>query len=224
MPTSAQPAPQDRAPLDRDRILEAAVVIADESGLESLTMRKLAESLGVEAMSLYYHVSNKEDILDGMTDLVVSKIELPPRDNDWKAAMRLRAISAHDVFGRHPWAIALMDSRTNPGPAALRYFDAVIGCLREAGFPIAMVAHAFAAIDAYIYGFSMQEMSLPFENEHDVTEIAEDLLEQFPTDDYPNLAAMIVDHALQPGYNFADEFAFGLDLILDGFENLLETP
>ena len=212
---------KQRSRLDRDRVLEAAVALADESGIDALTMRKLADGLGVEAMSLYYYFSNKDEILDGMVDRIVGEIELPSPDDDWKTAMRTRAISAHDVFARHPWSIALMETRTNPGPAALQYYDAVIGCLRNAGFRIAMVAHAFSAIDAYIYGFSLQEQSLPFEDEHDVKDVAEDVLAQFPTDAYPNLAAMIFEHALQPGYRYADEFEWGLDLILDGLERLL---
>lgn len=214
---------RQRTRLDRNRVLDAAVSLADQNGIDALTMRQLADGLGVEAMSLYHYFSNKDEILDGMVDRIVGEIELPSPDDDWKTAMRRRAISAHDVFDAHPWSIALMETRTNPGPAALKYYDAVIGCLRDAGFRIDMVAHAFSAIDAYIYGFSLQEQSLPFEDEHDVKDVAEDVLDQFPTDDYPNLAAMIVEHALQPGYRYADEFVWGLDLILDGFERLLEA-
>ena len=186
-------------------------------------MRKLADRLGVEAMSLYHHVSNKDDMLDGMVDLVVEEIELPKPGDEWRAAMRARAVSAHDVFSRHEWAASLMESRTNPGPATLRYYDAVLGCLRRGGFSMALAAHAFSALDAYIYGFGMQEISLPFDGEEEVKEVAEALLEGFPVDLYPNLYEMIVDHALQPGYNYAAEFEFGLDLILDGFERLLDA-
>lgn len=218
-----QTGPKDerRRPLSRERVLRAAVELADERGLAALSMRKLADRLGVEAMSLYHHVSNKDDMLDGMIDLVVEEIELPKPGDEWRTAMRSRAVSAHDVFARHEWAASLMESRTNPGHATLRYYDAVLGCLRRGGFPMALAAHAFSALDAYIYGFGMQEISLPFDGEEEVKEVAEALLEGFPVDLYPNLYEMIVDHALQPGYNYSDEFEFGLDLILDGFERLL---
>jgi len=201
-------------------VLQGAVVLADESGMSTLTMRRLAQELGVEAMSLYYHVANKDDMLDGMMDVVIGEIELPSTDGDWKIAMRSRAISAYEMLGRHPWASALMDSRTNPGAASLKYYDAVIGSLRAAGFSIAMAAHAFSAIDAYVYGFGLQEIKLPFDNEEEATEVAQELLEQFPKDDFPSLYEMIVDHVLQPGYDYAAEFEFGLDLILDGLEGM----
>ena len=211
--------PQDpRVPLTRERVLTEAVAMADETGIETLSMRKLAQRLGVEAMSLYYHVSNKDDILDGMIDIVVGEIELPERGSDWKHVMRRRAISAHAVFARHPWSIALMESRTNPGPAALRYYDAVIGGLRGGGFSVPMAAHAFSVLDGYIYGFGLQEMSLPFEGEEQAHDVAGDLLESFPIDEYPSLYELIVDHALQPGYDYAAEFEWGLDLILDALE------
>jgi AcrR family transcriptional regulator len=214
---------KQRTRLDRERVLRTAVAIADEDGIDSLTMRKLARNLDVEAMSLYYHVSDKDDILDGMVDLVVGEIGLPAKDDNWKAAMRRRGISAHETLSRHPWASSLMDSRANPGPAALRYYDSVIGCLREAGFSIAMAAHAFSAMDAYIYGFGLQELALPFEGEHDVGDVAAAILEQLPADESPYLVEMIIDHALQPGYNYASEFEFGLDLILDGLETARDT-
>lgn len=211
--------PQDpRVPLTRERVLTEAVAMADETGIETLSMRKLAQRLGVEAMSLYYHVSNKDDILDGMIDIVVGEIELPERSSDWKHVMRRRAISAHAVFARHPWSIALMESRTNPGPATLRYYDAVIGSLRSGGFSVSMAAHAFSVLDGYIYGFGLQEMSLPFEGEEQAHDVAGDLLESFPIDEYPSLHELIVDHALQPGYDYAAEFEWGLDLILDALE------
>ena len=209
-----------RQPLSRELIMRTGITIADADGIDSLTMRKLADALRVEAMSLYYHVKNKDELLDGMIDLVVAEIALPSGDEDWKTAMRNRAISAHDVFGRHPWVTGLMESRPNPGPHALRYYDEVLGSLMNNGFSVAMAAHAFSAIDAYIYGFGLQEFSLPFEDEHDVKDIAKSLLEQLGQE-YPNLARMIVEHALQPGYRYADEFTFGLDLILDGFERLV---
>jgi AcrR family transcriptional regulator len=214
---------KQRPPLDKDQVLRAAIAIADQGGLQSLTMRKLSEDLDVEAMSLYYHVANKEEILDGMIDIVMGDIHLPAENAEWRSEMRKRAISAHAELTRHPWAISLIDSRTNPGPASLRHYDTVIGCLTEAGFSLPQVAHAFSAVDAYIYGFGIQEMNLPFDDEDDIAEVAENILALFPSDEYPNLATMIVDHALQPGYNYQDEFTFGLDIVLDGFERLLHT-
>ena len=196
------------------------MTLADAEGIDALTMRRLARELDVEAMSLYYHVANKDDMLDGMVDTVIGEIDLPVIDGGWRPEMRRRALSAHDVLGRHPWAGALMDSRTNPGPASLRYYDAVIGCLREGGFSIALAAHALAAIDAYVYGFGLQEMSLPFDTEEEAADVAGALLEALPADEYPYMAELIVDHVLRPGYDFGAEFEWGLDLILDGFERL----
>ena len=151
-----------RAPLSRDRVLRAAVTRADQEGISSLSMRKLGEALGVEAMSLYNHVASKSDLLDGMIDIVFGEIDLPSGDGDWKVAMRRRAISARQVLHRHPWAIGLMESRTSPGPATLRHHDAVLGCLRRAGFSIQLTAHAYSLLDCYIYGFALLEASLPF--------------------------------------------------------------
>ena len=215
-------APEVRTRLTRERVLRAAIALVDEDGIDSLTMRKLGHRLGVEAMSLYNHVVNKDDILDGILDIVVGEIEQPSAGSDWRAAMRRRAISVHEVLSRHPWASALMESRTSPGPAQLRYYDSVIGSLRGAGFSIAMAAHAFSALDSYIYGFSLQQLSLPFENTEQLEEVAAMILRLIPGDEYPHLTEMILEHALQPGYDYAHEFEFGLDLILDGFERLRE--
>ena len=182
-------------------------------------MRKLGEALGVEAMSLYNHVANKDDLLDGMIDVVFGEIDLPAGEADWKTAMRQRAISARRVLSRHRWAIGLMESRTSPGPATLRHHDAVIGCLREAGFSIELAAHAFSVLDSYIYGFALQEASLPFDTpERDRRAGRRTILAQFPADEYPHLAELTIEHVLQPGYDYGDEFEFGLDLILDGLE------
>ncbi len=181
-------------------------------------MRRLAKTLGVKAMSLYYHVDNKDDILDGMVDIAFAEIDMPSDATDWINAMRRRAISVRNVLTHHPWAIKLMQSRTNPGPATLEHHDAVLGMLRTSGFSIEMSAHAISVMDAYIYGFVLQEMSLPFDTFEEVAEIAGAILEAFPTDAYPHLAELTVEHVLQPGYAYSDEFAFGLDLILDGLE------
>jgi AcrR family transcriptional regulator len=210
-----------RTPLSRDRVLRAAVALAGAGGIEALTMRRLGQELGVEAMSLYKHVANKEDLLDGMVDVVFGEIELPPAGTDWRTAMRRRAISVRGALIRHPWATPLMQSRSRPGPATLRHHDAVIGTLRSAGFPIALVAHAFSAIDSYIYGFALQQRSLPFETGEETAELAQSIMASFPADEYPHLVALTVEHVLQPGYDYGDEFEFGLDLILDGLERAL---
>jgi len=213
---------EKRVPLSRDRLLRGAIVVADAGGLGSLTMRSLAQELGVKPMSLYHHVANKEEILDGIIDVVFSEIELPSADPDWRSAMRHRAISARGVLGRHPWATSLMESRTNPGHATLRHHDAVIGVFRCAGFSVAMAAHAYSLLDAYIYGFALQEAGLPFDSKT-APEVAEAILARFPTDEYPYLAELTTEHVLQPGYDYGNEFGFGLDLILDGLEMLQTT-
>jgi AcrR family transcriptional regulator len=206
-----------RAPLSRDRVLEAAVALADETGIDSVSMRKLGEALGVEAMSLYNHVANKGDLLDGMVDVVFSEIDLPSGEN-WKVAMRQRAISARQVLGRHRWAIGRMESRASPGPATLRHHDAVLGCLRGAGFSIEMTAHAYSVLDSYIYGFALQEANLPFDDAEETAQVAEEILGQFRAGDYPHLTELAMEHVLQPGYDYGNEFEVGLDLILDGLE------
>src|SRR5947209_13638663 len=168
-----------RAPLSRDQVLRAAVTLADEGGIGALSMRKLGQALGVEAMSLYNHVTGKDGLLDGMIDIVFSEIGLPDGGEGWRQAMRRRAISAREVLGRHRWAIGLMESRRSPGPATLRHHDAVLGCLREAGFSVAMAAHAYSALDSYIYGFALQQASLPFDTGEQAAEVAETILRQF---------------------------------------------
>ncbi len=218
MTTRTATRPRGREPLTRERVLETTLRLADQGGLEELSMRKLGQALGVEAMALYYHFANKERVLDGIVDLVFGEIDVPAIGAEWKAAMRGRAISVRDALARHRWAIGLMESRTNPGPANLRHHDAVIGCLRAAGFDMAMAAHAYSALDAYIYGFALTKMNLPFETTTDIAEMAETMLEPFPQGEYPNLAAFIAEHAMKPGYDFADEFEYGLDVILDGLD------
>src|SRR5216683_410890 len=218
MALPTKPATETRTPLSRERVLRAAVAMADESGIGALSMRKLGEALGVEAMSLYNHVANKDDLLDGMVDLVFSEIDLPSGGADWKTAMRQRAISARGVLSRHRWAIGLMESRTSPGSATLRHHDAVIGSLREGGFSIEMAAHAFSVLDSYIYGFALQEASLPFETAEETAEVAEMIFKQLPPEEYPYLTELTVEHVLQPGYDYGNEYEFGLDLILEGLE------
>jgi AcrR family transcriptional regulator len=212
-----------RTPLNRQRVLLAAVAFADEHGLGSLSMRKLGEALGVEAMSLYNHVANKDELLDCMIDLVFSEIRLPSDGTDWKTALRERAISARQVLSRRRWAIALMGSRSDPGPATLRHHEAVIRCLRDASFSIEMAAHAFSILDSYVYGFALQEASLPFRTAEETDDVAQAILEQMPADEYPHLIELTVEHVLQPGYDHGDEYEFGLDLILDSLERARDT-
>jgi AcrR family transcriptional regulator len=182
-------------------------------------MRKLGEALGVEAMSLYHHVANKDQLLDAMVDVVFGEIDLPGDGAAWRTAMRERAESARQALRRHPGAIALMSTRTSTGPDTLRYHDAVIGSLRAAGFSIEMTAHAFSALDSYIYGFALQEAALPLgETEAETIEVAQMMMAQVPADDYPHLTEFTLEHVLRPGYDYGDKFAFGLDLILDGLE------
>lgn len=212
------PNAERRVRLSRDRVLRAAIVLADANGIESLSMRKLGVELGIEAMSLYNYVANKSDLLDGMIDSVFGEIELPSGGTDWRTAMRRRAISARQVMSRHPWAIGLMESRTRPGPATLRHHDAVIGTLRGAGFSVELAAHAFSALDSYIYGFALQETSLPFHTAEESARVAQMIRAQFSSGEYPHLTELTVEHVLQPGYDYGNEFAFGLNLILDGLE------
>ncbi|MGZ8583357.1 MAG: TetR/AcrR family transcriptional regulator [Actinomycetota bacterium] len=210
-----------RVPLSRERLLRGALAVADAGGIESLTMRSLAQELGVKPMSLYHHVASKDEILDGIIDVVFDEIELPPGDADWRPAMRDRAISARSVLRRHPWATPLMESRANPGPATLRHHDSVIGTLRRGGFSIPMAAHAYSLLDSYVYGSALQEAALPFEGPESVAEVAEAILARFPFEGYPHLAELTIEHVLQPGYDYGDEFEFGLELILDGLQRLL---
>jgi AcrR family transcriptional regulator len=206
--------------LTRERVLNTAIKLADQGGLESLSMRKLGQELGVEAMAVYYHFANKDEVLDGIVDLVFGEIDLPVAGADWKTAMRQRAISLRDVLERHRWAIGMMESRRDPGPANLRHHDAVIGNLRASGFDMEMVAHAYSLLDGYIYGFALTKMNLPFDSGDDVAGLAQDMLEPLPLGEYPNLVAFITEHAMKPGYDFGDEFEYGLDVILDGLERL----
>ena len=213
-----------RTRLTRERVVRAAVTLADEVGIDALSMRRLGEALGVEAMSLYNHVANKSQLLDGMVDLVFSEIDTPTEaDRDWRSAMRRRAISAREVLSRHPWAIGLMESRTTPGSATLRHHDAVIGSLRRGGFSVAMAAHAFSVLDSYIYGFALQEANLPFDTGEATAELAQAILAQ-AADEYPHLTELTVEHVLQPGYDYGHEYAFGLELILTGLERARDEP
>ena len=222
MSTHANPSAEPRLPLTRERVLATAVALADRGGIGSLSMRKLAQELGVEAMSLYHHVANKDDILDGLVDVVFSEIDLPSGEEGWRAAMRRRAISAREALRRHPWATGLMESRPTPGAANLRHHDAVLGVLRGAGFPVELAAHAYSLLDSYIYGFALQEASLPSHSPEEAAQVAQAIMAEFPASEYPHLTEIAVDHVLQPGYDYGNEYLFGLDLILDGLERALD--
>ncbi len=210
-----------RKRLTRDAIVAAAVSLADEHGIEAVSMRRVAQGLGVQAMSLYHHLPRREALLDGMVDVVFSEIELPLPAEPWRAAMRERALSARRALLRHPWAVALMDSRSQPGPATLRHHDAVLGCLRRGGFSVAGAAHAFSLLDAYVYGFVLQESALPFQTQGEKDVMAAEMQAQM-ADTYPHLSEMLVEHVMRPDYDYKAEFAVGLETVLDGLERLAE--
>lgn len=203
------------------RVLQAALELADQDGIEGLTMRKLGEALGVEAMSLYNHVANKDELLDGLVDIVFSEIELECADGDWKETMRRRAVSFREILARHPWAIGLMESRSHPGSANLGHHDAVLRCLREAGFSVEMAGHAYSLLDSYIYGFALSQASLPFDTGEQASQVAQTIMAEFASGKYPHLTEIATEHVMKPGYSYAAEFEFGLQLILDGLERSL---
>jgi AcrR family transcriptional regulator len=206
--------------LTRERVLQGALELADEIGIEAFTMRRLAAALGVKPMTIYHHVSSKEQILDGIVDMVFAEITLPPDDQPWATAMRVRCHSAREVLARHPWATPLMETRTTPGPATLRHHDAVIGCLRRGGLSLELTAHAYAVIDSYVYGFALQEASLPFREEEEIAGLAREIMNAFPDGVYPHFAEFTAEHVLRPGYSFTASFDVGLDLLLDGIERM----
>jgi AcrR family transcriptional regulator len=223
MATQPKPIATPRLPLSRDRVLRAAIDLADRSGIESLSMRKLGQELGVEAMSLYNHVASKEDLLNGIADIVIGEIDVPSGGDDWKVAMRRRAVSARETLARHPWASGVIDSRINPSPARSQYPEAVIGSLRQAGFSVEMAIHAFFTLDSYIYGFAVQEQNLPSGTPEELAGMAETVLATLPAEEYPYLHETVVEHVMKVGFNYADEFEFGLDLILDGLEKVRDA-
>ena len=212
-----------RTPLSRERVLRAAVALADERGADELTMRKLAKELGVEAMSLYNHVASKTDLLDGMVDIVFGEIDAPAATGDWKAELRKRAVSTRAALNRHRWAIGEMEGRTTHGPNNLRLHDAVLGCLRAAGFSIAMTVRAMSVQDAYIYGFALQQADMSSETPEDFAAEAQRQMRDYASAlaDYPHLVEVVGGYVAQAGYDYDAEFLFGLDVILDRLEQLL---
>jgi AcrR family transcriptional regulator len=223
MAVRTQKTPPRRTPLNRERVLRAAIALADARGAQELTMRKLAQELGVEAMSLYNHVANKDDLLDGMVDIVFGEIEAPAPGKDWKAELRRRAVSTRDALNRHRWAIGEMEGRTTHGPNNLRLHDAVLGCLREAGFSVEMTVHAYSVQDAYIYGFVLQQSDMASETPEDFAAEAQRQMRDYAEAlaDYPHLVEVVGGHVAEAGYDYEAEFLFGLDVILDRLEQLL---
>lgn len=218
-------APSKRAPggrrarLTRDRVLRGAMQLADEDGIAALTMRNLARRVGAEAMSLYRHVRDKDDILDAIVDAVYAEITLPDPGTPWRAAMRERAIATREVLVRHRWAVGLMESRRKPGPANLRHHDAVVAILVGAGFDARATTHAYNLLDSYIYGFVLQELSLPFASSEEMAEVGAEMLGGTAPDEYPHLAR-VSNELLAAGFDYADEFEVGLDLVLDAITQL----
>jgi AcrR family transcriptional regulator len=223
MAVRTQKTPPKRTPLSRERVLRAAIALADERGAHELTMRKLAQELGVEAMSLYNHVANKDDLLDGMVDIVFSEIEAPSPGGEWKAELRKRAISTREALNRHRWAIGEMEGRTSHGPNNLRLHDAVLGCLRAAGFSVEMTIHAYSVQDAYIYGFVLQQSDMSSETPADFAAEAQRQMREYAAAlaDYPHLVEVVGGHVAESGYDYEAEFLFGLDVVLDRLEQLL---
>ena len=210
--------PTFQMPLSRERILQVALRLADDEGIAALSMRKLAQELGVKAMSLYNHVANKDDILDGIVDMVIAEISLPSLNTDWKTTMQQRATSAHAALLRHPWATMEIVSRVNVGPAMLHYVDATLGCLVEAGFSFEMADHAWNAMDSHIYGFTLLELAFPFEAA-EYTSVAQEYVAMIPATKYPYLNRLT--HSVMDGrYDGLHNFEFGLDLILNGLDRL----
>ncbi|QRY39686.1 TetR/AcrR family transcriptional regulator C-terminal domain-containing protein [Microbacterium hominis] len=212
------------AGLSTERVVAEAIRIADREGVERLSMRGLAAALDAGAMSLYHYVANKEELLDAMIDVVFDEIAVPSLDVDWTVAMRAESVSAHEVLARHPWAISLMESRTSPGPANLRHREAVTACLRRAGFSIEMATHANWLLSSHVYGYALQEASLPFGTAEELADMTEEVyLPQVPAELYPSLHESGA-HLLAIGYDPSQEFLFGLDLVLAALEALRPKP
>ena len=223
MATRTNSPPQPRVPLSRERVLHAALSLADEGGIESLTMRKLGQELGVEAMSLYNHVANKDDIVDGIVELVLGEVEVPSGEADWKTDIRRTAISSHEVFLRHRWACSLMMHRPNTGASRMPWMEAVLRTLREAGFSADMTHHAYHALDSHITGFTLWQVNMPFETKAELVDLAEGLLKEIPADEYPYVIEHAEQHIAPASPDGKTEFEFGLDLILDGLERIRDT-
>ena len=211
----------NKAPLNLERTLQVALVIADDEGLDAVTMRRLARELGVEAASLYHHVNGKSQILDALVDLVAAEIEPPIPSANWRTAITQRAHNTRASLRRHPWAVSLMASRTSPGPATLGLLETGIRCFREGGFSVRQAAHAISVVDSYVHGFVLQEVNLPFRDESELAALTAAIMETFPASEFPHLFELTVQHVLQPGYDYGKEFDTGLEVVLDGVAELL---
>ena len=212
---------KERVSLSRDRVLAGAITVADAGGIGALTIRTLAQELGAKPMSVYHYVANKDEIIDGIVDLVYAEIDLPVPGGDWRTEMRRRANSARRVLANHPWATPLLQSRLNPGPATLRHHNAFIATLRAAGFSVELTAHAFALIDSYVFGFALSENALPIHGPDSVADTAASMMHFFDAEAYPALLEFTMEHIMRPDYDFGEEFEYGLDLILDGLARSL---
>lgn len=221
MASQARPNDESRVPLSRERVIDAAIRLADEGGIESLTMRRLAQALGVEAMSLYYYVASKDEIVNGIVDVVVSEFRLGLPGADWKGALRTTATSAYEVLLRHPWAASLVLSATGVSPARLRYMNSILGTLREAGFSADMTDHGYHALESHIMGFTLWEVGMDLGSHEDLAVLATAFLEELPIDEFPYVAEHVHQHLKERSPDDEGEFAFGLDLILDGLERIL---
>lgn len=213
-----------RPALSRDLILGAAVRVADRGGLNEVSMRHVATEIGVEAMSLYHHLSGKSELLDALADWVFTQIEVPPAVTPWRPAMAARAASARQAFSTHPWALGLVESRRTPGPALLGHHEGVLACLRENGFSVTLAAHAFSVLDAYVYGFVLTELNLPFEAGETAEDFVDGIQSALPAEQYPHMVEMITEQVVGRDYSYAQEFEFGLQIILDGLERHLAEP
>lgn len=205
--------------LSRDRALSAAIEIADRDGIEALTMRRLADELGAGAMSVYYHVANKDELLAAMVDLVVQEMELPPPDAGWKAALKHAATSAHQVLLQHPWATPLLLGGGGVSGARLRQMDAILGCLRAAGFSAEQTDHAYHSLDSHIMGFTLWLVGISAGMQR--LGPVSNALDLFDADAHPHLAEHVHQHMRERSPDEPGEFEFGLDLILDGLERML---
>jgi AcrR family transcriptional regulator len=222
---SPVPSAPTRTPLSKERVLRAAVELADREGIDALSMRRLAKELGVEAMSLYNHVANKDEILVGIVELVASEVEDPSTEGglDWKTAIRRSAISTHDAFIRHRWSCPLMMKTAAMIPSRMRWMEALLRTLREAGFSPNLTHHAYHALDSHITGFTLWQVSFPFQNREELIDLAAEFMKAIPVDEYPYVIEHAQEHLDEPDPNEPNEFDFGLDLILDGLERMRDA-
>ena len=223
MATQARAMDEPRSRLSRERVLEAAIELADGGGIGSLTMRRLAQELRVEAMTLYYYVANKDDLLDGLVDIVTGEIELPAPGGDWKAEIRRTALSAYDIYVRHPWAAGLSLAVKTVGPSRLRYMNAILGAFRAAGFSAGLTDHAYHAIESHIMGFTLWEVGMNLGTREDMEKLTTTFLERLSENEFPHLAEHVRQHMEPRRPDDLPEFEFGLTLILDGLERLRDA-